>query len=104
MVDITENFVTECLLKVQTFLESICGNMLSLKVVYGSGWMDKITKKRKKEKHFLLMKCSVSTQKNLVRDLHATDFLYHLDCWLGVTKIQAFWSSAIVTNISSIKY
>ena len=25
MDDITENFVTECLIKVQTFFESICG-------------------------------------------------------------------------------
>ena len=23
--------------------------------------------------------------KTLVRDLHAADFSYHLDCWLGVT-------------------
>ena len=46
MVDITDNFVTECLLKVHTFFESICGKMFSWKVVYG--WMDKITKKREK--------------------------------------------------------
>ena len=33
------------------------------------------------------MKCSVSTQKKtLVRDLHAADVRYHLDCWLDVTK------------------
>ena len=44
------------------------------------------------------MKCSVSTQKTLVRDLHAADVRYHLDCWLGVTKIQACWSGAIKTT------
>ena len=49
------------------------------------------------------MKCSVSTQKKtFVRDLHAADVRYYLDCWLGVTKIQAYWSGAIVTTISSI--
>ena len=50
------------------------------------------------------MKCSVSTQKTLVRDLHAADIRYYLDCWLGVTKIQACWSSRIVTTISSLYY
>ena len=53
---------------------------------------------------YLLMKCSVSTQKNLVRDLHAAYVRYHLDCWLGVNKIQACWYGAIVTTISSIIY
>ena len=72
--------------------------MFSWKVVYG--WMDKITKKERK--YYLLMKCSVSTQKTLVRDVHAADVRYHLDCWLGVTKIQACWSGTIVTTISSI--
>ena len=38
MDDITENFVTECLIKVQTFFESICGKK-------SAGWMDKIYKK-----------------------------------------------------------
>ena len=37
-----------------------------------------------------------------MRDLHAADVRYHLDCWLGVTKIQACWSGAIATIISSI--
>ena len=96
MVCITENFVIECLLKVQPFFESICG----WKLVYG--WMDKITKKERK--YYLLMKCSVSTQKTLVRDLRAADVRYHLDCWLGVTKIHASLSGAIVTTISSIIY
>ena len=50
MDDITENFVTECLIKVQNFFESICGKK-------SAGWMDKIYKK-------ILMVCSVSTQKN----------------------------------------
>ena len=34
----------------------------------------------------------------------AADVRYDLDCWLGVTKIQACWSGAIVTTISSIIY
>ena len=46
MVNITENFVIECLLKVQFFFESICGKKFNMKVVYG--WMDKITKEREK--------------------------------------------------------
>ena len=54
------------------------------------GWI-KLPKK-KKEKYY----------KILVRDLHTADVRYHLDCWLGVTKIQACWSGAIVTTISSI--
>ena len=36
--------------------------------------------------------------------MHAADVRYNLDCWLGVTKIQACWSGAIVTTISSIMY
>ena len=76
--------------------ESIFGKMFSWKVVYG--WMEE-------RKYYLLMKCSVSAQKKtLVGDLHAADVRYHLDCWLGVTKIQACWSGAIVTTISSIIY
>ena len=75
--------------------------MFSWKIVYG--WMDKITKKRER-KYFLLMKCSVSTQKTFVIDLHAADVRYYLDCWLGVTKIQAYWFSTIVTTIPSIIY
>ena len=100
MVDITENFVTEWLPKVQSFFESIWGKMFSWKVVYG--WMDKITKKERK--YYLPIKCSVSTQKTFVRDLHAADVRYYLDCWFGATKIQAYWSGAIVTTISSIIY
>ena len=84
--------------------------MFNWKVVYG--WMDKIPpppqkkkKKKKERKYYLLMKCSVSTQKKtFVRDLHAADVRYYLDCWLGVTKIQAYWSGAIVTILSSIIY
>ena len=45
MVDITENFVTECLLKVQTFFESMCRKTFSWK--YMDGWI-KLTKKREK--------------------------------------------------------
>ena len=44
MVDISKNFVTECLPEVQTFFESICGKNVQLKSLYG--WTDKTTKKR----------------------------------------------------------
>ena len=79
MVDITETFVTECLLKVQTSFESKCpaGKW------YMDGWM-KLQKRERK--YYLLMKCSVSTQKTLATDLHAIYVRYHLDCWLGGTK------------------
>ena len=61
--------------------------------------------KKKERKYYSLMKCCVSTQKKtFVRDLYAADVRYYLDCWLGVTKIQAYWSGAIVTTISSIIY
>ena len=53
MVDITENLVTECLLKVQTFFDSICGKMYSWKGVYG--WMDKITKKKRKKENTIYL-------------------------------------------------
>ena len=46
----------------------------------------------------------INTKQTLVSDLHAADVCYHLDCWLGVTKIQACWSGAIVTTIFSIIY
>ena len=66
------------------------------------GWI-KLPKKERK--YYLLMKCSVSTQKKtFVRDLHAADVRYYRDCWLSVTKIQAYWSGAIVTTISSFIY
>ena len=65
------------------------------------GWI-KLPKKERK--YYLLMKCSVSTQKLFVRDLHAAYVRNYIDCWLGVTKIQAYWSGAIVTTISSIIY
>ena len=45
MVVITKNFVTECLLEVQTSFESICGKNVQLKSLYG--WMDKTTKREK---------------------------------------------------------
>ena len=48
MDDITGHFVTECLLKGQTFFESMCGEK-------SAGWMDKIYKKT-------LMEYSVSIQ------------------------------------------
>ena len=52
MDDITENFVTECLIKVQMykpFFESMCGKN-------SAGWMDTIHTKKK------LLEYSVSTQ------------------------------------------
>ena len=102
MVVITKKFVTECLLKVQIFFEPICGKCSAGKL-YMDEWM-KLPKKKEK-KYYSLMKCSVSTQKTtFVRDLHAADVRYYLDCWLGVAKIQAYWSDAIVTTISSIIY
>ena len=59
---------------------------------------------KKRENINSLLKCSVSTQKNLVRDLHAVYDRYHHDCWLAVAKIQACWFGAIITTISSIIY
>ena len=47
MDDITGNFVTEGLIKVQTFFESMCGKK-------SAGWMDTILKKN--------LELSVSTQ------------------------------------------
>ena len=38
MDDITGNFVTECLIKVHTFFESMCGKK-------SAGWIDKLYKK-----------------------------------------------------------
>ena len=71
----------------------------------GKWYIDEWIKLHKREK--ILFTCEVqciSTKKTLVGDLHAADVRYHLDCWLGVTKIQACWSGAIVTTISSIIY
>ena len=50
MDDITENFVPECLIKVQTFFESMCGKKLG-------GWMAKIYRTK------ILMECTVTTHK-----------------------------------------
>ena len=65
--------------------------------------MDGWIKLQKREKILFTydVQC-INTKKTLVRDLHDADIHYHLDCWLGVTKIQACWSDAIVTTISSI--
>ena len=62
--------------------------MFSLKVVYG--WMDTVTKMR--ENTIYLCSAVYEHEKALVKDLHAADVRYHLDCWLG----------AIATTISSI--
>ena len=83
MVDITKNFVTECLLKVQTFLNQYAEKCSAVKW-YIDGWI----KLQKREKIQFTYE----------------DVRYHLDCWLVVTKIQACWFSAIVTTISSIIY
>ena len=76
--------------------------MFSWKVVYG--WMDKITKNKRENTIHLWSAVYQHKKKTFVRDLHAADVRYYLDCWLGVTKIQAYWSGAIVTTISSIIY
>ena len=101
MVDITKNFVTECLLKVQTFL-----NQYAEKSSDGKWYMDGWIKLQKREKILFSyeVQCISTKKKTLVGVLHAADVRYHLDCWLGVTKIQACWSGAIVTTISSIIY
>ena len=52
MLNITEILVTECLLKVQTFVESICGKC-SARKWYMDGW---INLPPKREKYYLLMK------------------------------------------------
>ena len=85
MDNITGNFVTECLIKVQTFFESMCGKK-------SAGWIDKIYKKN--------FWSSVSTQiqnNPYVRYLHAADVRYHLDCWL----VQACLPGAIVITITT---
>ena len=56
--------------------------------------MDGWIKLPQKERHYyLLIECSVSTQKNRVRGLQAADVRINLDCWLGVTikDISAAW-------------
>ena len=103
MDDITGNVVKECLGKVQSFLESYA-DKTHLEMVCVC--MDKITKGEKERKYIYLLEennspCSgkkiivhaVSTQKTRVRELHAEDACYYLDCWLGVTieDIAAAW-------------
>ena len=82
--DITENFVTECLIKVQTFFESICGNSQL------DGWI--IFKKK-------YVWTVVYQHKNnpWVRYLHAADVRYNLDCWF----VWVCLPGAIVTTITS---
>ena len=50
MVVITEKFVTECLLIVQTFFESICGKCSAGKL-YMDGWIKLPKKKRENTIH-----------------------------------------------------
>ena len=99
MVNITENFCDRMFAQSTNLFQINMQNKYSAGKWYMDGWI-KLPKKERK--YYLLMKCSVSTQKNLVRDVHAADASYHLDYWLGVTKIQTGWSGAIVTTISSI--
>ena len=65
-------------------------------------WMD--SKMSKKGKILFTYEVQCINTKPLVRDLHAADVRYHLDCWLGETKIQPCWSGTIVTTFSSIIY
>ena len=79
--------MTEFLLKVQWYM---------------TGWV-KLLKQREREKILFTYEVQcINTKKTLVTDLYAAYVRYHLDCWLGVTKIQACWSGAIVTTIPSI--
>ena len=64
--------------------------------------MDGRIKLQKREKILFTYEVQCINTKNLSERF--ADVRYHLDCWLSVTKIQAFWSGAIVTNISSIIY
>ena len=84
MDDITENWVTECLIKVQPFFESICGKK-------SAEWMEKFSKKK--------LWSVVCQHKNnpWVRYLHAADVRYHFDCWL----VWACLLGAIVTTITT---
>ena len=77
---IAENFVTECLFKVQTFFESICVKIQ----------LDGCIEITKVYIYILLMECSVSTQKQPLSKVSA--------CWL----VQACWSGAIVTTVTTI--
>ena len=63
MVYVTENFVTERLFKIQTFFFNQYAKKCSAGKWYMDGWI-KLPKK-KRENINLLLKCSVSTQKNL---------------------------------------
>ena len=78
MVYITENFVTECLLKVKTFLNQY-SEKFSAEKWYMDGWIKLPKKKREKLLSTYEVQC-IKT-KNL-RNLHAADVRYHLDCWL----------------------
>ena len=89
--------MTDCLLKVQSFF-NLYAERISWKVNFG--WMDSITKKREKLLFTYEVQC-INT-KSLVRDMYAAGVRYHLGCWLGVT-VQACWSCAIVTIITTIR-
>ena len=47
--------------------------------------MDKITPQKRENNIYLICSGVYQHKKTLVRDLHAADVRYHLDCWLGVT-------------------
>ena len=61
MDDITENYVTECLLKVQTFFESICRKMFSWKE--NGIWMDGYQKKKREKILFTYEVQCINTEK-----------------------------------------
>ena len=83
MDDITGNFETECLIKVQTFLNQYAEK--------SAGSMDKIYKK------YLWSVVYHHKNNPCVRYLHAADVRYNLVCWL----VWACLSGAILTTITS---
>ena len=67
---INENAVTRVLAQItykMYLFESICGEKISLKVVYW--WIVKIKMTEKEGKYYLLMECSVSTTKTSKRSI-----------------------------------
>ena len=79
MEEITENFVTACLIKVQTFLNQYVAT-ISWKIVYG--WMDNISKNERKYEWSAVLQ---HKHNPWVIYLHVADVHYHLDYWLGIT-------------------
>ena len=103
---IAEHFLTECLFKVQKYKVS----MINLFSIYmrkkSAGWMYEIHNCQ-----FIIyiyiyiythitygVQCINTKNNPRVRYLHAADDFNHLGCWL----VQACWSGAIVTTITTI--